>query len=92
MKDDQAATIRRIQNREFVCGALPEQLSLPLRELLDVLMQVDPARRPSASDLQQMSCGTVAAEGPLRWLAEAPFSPVALSAELAPGSPFPGLA
>ncbi len=88
MEGEQADTIRRIQARAFVCGSLPEHLSVSLRELLDVLLQVDAAMRPSASVMQQMSCGVVAAEGALRWLAEAPSTPVALGAELA-ASPLP---
>lgn len=88
MQGEQADTIRRIQTRALVCGSLPEHLSSSLRELLDALLQVDPAMRPSASAMQQVSCGAVAAEGTLRWLAEAPATPVSLGAELAP-SPLP---
>ena len=91
MDGQQAETIRRIQSRAFLCGSLPDHLSSPLRELLDVLLQLDPALRPTARDMQMMSCGAVASEGVLRWLAEAPSAPVALGAELAP-SPLPELA
>ena len=57
-----ADTIRRIRSRDFT-STLPERLSPSLVDLIDVLLQVDPAARPTAQDLHRVSCGEIAAEG-----------------------------
>ena len=53
-------TVRRIQQRDFqpnVAAAL-EGLSVGLRALIDAVLQVDPARRPTAEQVRPLALGT----------------------------------